>query len=1058
MTIHPVPQPPLKPVIGNLSQMDKETPVQSLMQLSREYGPFFKLRILDREIHVASSQELVDELSDETRFQKRVHLPLEEIRSFAGDGLFTAYGDEPNWARAHAILMPAFGPIGVRDMFPPMLDIADQMFTRWERFGPDSVIDVPDNMTRLTLDTIALAAFDYRFNSFYRDDMHPFVGAMVGALGESGARTRRLKVVNDLMLTTAWQYRHDIDLMRRVAGELIAERRADPGAAQKDDLLNRMLNGRDPKTGEGLSDENIMNQMITFLIAGHETTSGLLSFTTYLLLKNPEALARARAQVDAVLGDEMPTLEHMAELRYLDQILMESLRLWPTAPAFGLYPKEPTALAGKYPLTTKDTVLVLTPMLHRDPKVWGEDVEAFRPDRFAAENAEKLPPNAWKPFGNGARACIGRPFAMQEAQLVLAMMLQRFDFVLDDPTYQLKVHETLTLKPENLRIRARARRSGDSLRRSRVASVATQAPMKAPAVEIELPGDATLLTVLYGSNSGSAQAFARRIGDEAPAHGFRPVVAPMDDATGEMPAEGAVVVVTASYEGQPPDNAVQFVPYLEGLGAGALGDLRFAVFGCGNRQWARTYQAIPKRVDAALEAAGAARLHDRGEGDSGGDFFGAFDEWLAGFWPVLAESFGKAAAAVEAIQPLRVEFVSGGRASMLRLGDMEPGEVVENRELVDMGAPGARSKRHIEIALPEGMTYRAGDYLAVLARNPRGQVDRALRRFGLSHDRLVVLHRDGAGSGLPLDYPVAVGELLANYVEMAQPATRAQVARLAGITRCPPEKQALEALAGDGYEAGVIGRRMSLLDLLCSYESTPLDLAEFLSMLPTMKARQYSISSSPLWNPGHVTLTVAVVDAPAVSGLGQFHGVASTHLAGLEPGARVAIAVRPSQARFHPPADPETPMVLICAGSGIAPFRGFLQDRARMKAAGREVGPSLLYFGTNDPAVDYLYRDELQAWEAEGVVSLRPVFTHKPEGGLTFVQHRLWAERQELAEMFRKGANFYTCGDGKHMAPAVRETLMNIVVEVSGMDADKAQDWADTIERDHGRYVADVFA
>ena len=647
---------------------------------------------------------------------------------------------------------------------------------------------------------------------------------------------------------------------------------------------------------------------------------------------------------------------------------------------------------------------------------------------------------------------------MQEAQLVLAMMLQRFDFVLDDPAYQLKVHETLTLKPENLKIRARARRSGDSLRRARVASVAVQAPMKPAAAPVELPGDATLLTVLYGSNSGSAQAFARRIGDEAPAHGFRPVVAPMDDATGEMPGEGAVVIVTASYEGQPPDNAAQFLPYVEGLEAGALDDLRFAVFGCGNKQWARTWQAIPKRVDAALEAAGAARLHARGEGDSGGDFFGAFDDWIAGLWPALAESFGKEPAAVETAQPLRVEFVSGGRASMLRLGDMAPGEVVENRELVDMTAPGARSKRHIEIALPEGMTYRAGDYLAVLARNPQPQVDRALRRFGLAHDRLAVLHRDGAGSGLPLDYPVAVGEVLANYVELAQPATRAQVARLAEITRCPPEKQALEALAGDDYEVEVIGRRLSLLDLLSRHESTPLDFAEFLSMLPPMKARQYSISSSPLWNPGHVTLTVAVVDAPAASGLGQFQGVASSYLAGLEPGSRVAIAVRPSQARFHPPADPETPMVLICAGSGIAPFRGFLQDRARMKAAGRTVGPALLYFGTNDPAVDYLYRDELQGWEAEGVVSLRPVFTDKPEDGMTFVQHRLWAERQDVAGMFRDGATFYTCGDGKYMAPAVRETLMNIVVDVSGMGNEEAQAWADEMERDQGRYVADVFA
>ena len=127
-------------------------------------------------MHVVSSQRLVDELCDERRFNKRVHGPLQQIRAFAGDGLFTAYNSEPNWAKAHRLLMPAFGPLGVRSMFDRMVDIAHQMFVKWERFGASAVIDVADNMTRLTLDTIALCAFDYRFNSFYQNEMHPFVG------------------------------------------------------------------------------------------------------------------------------------------------------------------------------------------------------------------------------------------------------------------------------------------------------------------------------------------------------------------------------------------------------------------------------------------------------------------------------------------------------------------------------------------------------------------------------------------------------------------------------------------------------------------------------------------------------------------------------------------------------------------------------------------------------------------------------------------------------------------------------------------------------------------
>lgn len=1052
----PVPQPPLKPIIGNLAELDTDAPVQSFMAMAKKYGPFFKFQIFDRYSYLASSQELVNELCDERRFAKHVHPSLKEIRAFAGDGLFTAYGEEPNWQKAHRILMPAFGPIGVRGMFDQMLDIADQMFVRWERFGADAVIDVADNMTRLTLDTIALCAFDYRFNSFYQNEMHPFVGAMVGALQESGQRARRPKLVNNLMLSTARQYDANVRLMREVAQELIAERRADPRGREKDDLLGRMLNGVDPETGEGLSDENIGYQMITFLIAGHETTSGLLSFATYLLLRNPAVLQKARTQVDAVLGDEMPRIEHLAQLRYIEQILMESLRIWPTASIFAVRPRHDTLLAGKYPLTTADSIMILEPMLHRDPAVWGDDVEAFRPERFAPENAEKLPPNAWKPFGNGARACIGRPFAMQEAQLVLAMMLQRFDFVFDDPSYQLKIHETLTIKPDNLRIRARARRSSARLARGAVPAREPQ-PLRQPASTATAGPDATPLTVLYGSNTGSSEAFAHRIAADAAAHGFAATIAPMDDAAGKLPRDGPLAIVTASYEGQPPDNARQFVAAVEALGGDALAGVKFAVFGCGNRQWARTYQAIPKWVDAALEQAGATRLAPRGEADSGGDFFGAFDEWYAGFWPAASAAFGREAVVAEASAGLELTFVRGAREGALRLGDLQPATVVDNRELVDMSAPGARSKRHIEFALPEGMTYAAGDYLAVLARNPEASVDRVLRRFGLAADTQVVIGA-GAAGGLPVGQPISCGELLASYVELAQPATRAQVAALAAATDCPPEKQALAALAGESYEAEVLGRRVSVIDLLDRFHACTLDFAHYLGMLPMMKARQYSISSSPLWNPRHVTLTVAVLDAPALEGQGRHRGVASTYLASLAPGDRVSIAVRASNARFQPPVDAKTPMVMICAGSGLAPFRGFLQERAEQQAGGQAVGPALLFFGCDHPDVDFLYRDELAEWERRGVVAVLPTFMNQPDGEIRFVQHRVWAERARVAELFAAGGTVFVCGDGKNMAPAVRDTLISIYRETTGAGDADAELWADTVEREHGRYVADVFS
>ncbi|MFD0937648.1 cytochrome P450, partial [Methylobacterium trifolii] len=739
----PIPQPKPAPILGNLPDIDIHAPVQSMMRLARRHGPIFRLAIGARTVIILSSQSLVDEVCDESRFEKRLHAALVNVRDIGGDGLFTAYNDEPNWALAHRLLAPAFGPLGIRKMFPRMLDIAEQMLLRWERFGADAVIDVADQMTRLTLDTIALCAFDVRLNSFYRDEAHPFVAAMGGALDEAGARSRRPAIASKLNFPGTRRNEAAIRLLNAVADGLIAERRARPEAACGD-LLDTMLNGRDPTTGARLPDENIRYQIVTFLIAGHETTSGLLSFALHLLLKHPDALAQARAEVDAVFGAGPPTVEDLARLPYVEQVLQETLRLWPTAPAFALSPRAETRLAGRYAVTPEDVLMVLVPMLHRDPAAWGADAETFRPERFARADAEQLPPNAWKPFGTGVRSCIGRGFAMQEAHLVLAMVLHRFDLTADDPDYALAITETLTMKPHGFHMRARRRDTGNTAVSSRTALAmpsAPQRPLRTVPAEPETP-----LLVLYGSNTGSCEAFAARIAQEAGAQGYAAEAAPMDAYTGRLPREGAVILVTASYEGHAPDNARAFMDWAEGLEPGALAGLRYAVFGCGNRQWARTYQAIPKRTDAVLEAAGAKRLRPRGETDAAGDFFGGFDAWYAGLWTDLGAAFGKEA--VEAGQGgIVVEVVTGGRAGALRLPDLATGTVLENRELVDLSSPLGRSKRHVEIALPAGMGYRAGDYLAVLPRNPRATVDRALARLGFAADAQVVLRAANGGSG-----------------------------------------------------------------------------------------------------------------------------------------------------------------------------------------------------------------------------------------------------------------------------------------------------------------------
>ncbi len=443
-----------------------------------------------------------------------------------------------------------------------MWDILEQMLLKWERQGESERIDVADNMSRLTLDTLALCAFSYRFNSFYHNEMHPYVKNMLQVLQESGARAERPALMNRLMFFKARQRAEGIRNNHQIADELIAQRKKQGNPPGCKDLLALMLEGKDPQTGRGLSDENIRFQMITFLTAGHETTSGLLTFTLYELLDNPACLAKARGEVDRVLGNQNPRFEHLSQLTYIDQVLKETLRLWPIASAFAVQPYDKeTTIGGKYRVTQDQVILVFLPALHRDPKVW-VDPERFDPERFAPGNVEKIPENAWKAFGNGQRACIGRPFALQEATAALAGILQRFEISKADPDYQLRIKEAATIKPEGFCIKAK-RRNVVIASTAAVAAPAAQ-PKAVAAIDA---ATAIPLRVLFGSNSGSAEAFAQRIASDAKSHGYVSTLDTLDSAVGHLPHEGAVVIVTASYEGHPTDNAKQFVAWLEEFGA-----------------------------------------------------------------------------------------------------------------------------------------------------------------------------------------------------------------------------------------------------------------------------------------------------------------------------------------------------------------------------------------------------------------------------------------------------------------------------------------------------------
>lgn len=1064
-----IPGPKKRPLIGNLGLLHPEKPSQDLMRLARRYGEIFQLKIPSQpRFVIITSRRLTDEICDESRFQKRNHAALRELRYFAGDGLFTAYTEEKNWGKAHRVLTPAFAPMALNNMFDGMLDLANQLMLKWERMGPEHPVNVAEDFTRLTLDTIALCSFSYRFNSFYSQKMHPFVEAMVGAMLESGRRSGRLQVSNKLMVRHSQQYHKDIQVMEEVANSVIEQRRANPSRPGAEDILDTMLYAKDAVTGETLSDQNVRYQMITFLIAGHETTSGLLSFAVYELLRNPKVLARARAHVDAVLGGQDPVHADLARLTYIDQVLRETLRLWPTAPAFAVHPFEPTIIGGEYEVLPDDAVLVLTPSMHRDPTIW-ESPEEFRPERFEFEKVQELPSNAWKPFGNGKRSCIGRGFALQEAQLVLTMLLSRFDMHPVDPSYQLAINETLTIKPDNLQVRFEPRRDRPTPLAPKASTQAKESP--SPTQPVTTLKQATTpvrhdtpVRVWYGSNTGTSKEYARQICARATRLGYAAKSYPLDDAVEAIEADGLTIIVTASYEGEPPDNGRQFVNWLTEVPVGQLAGSRYAVFGCGNTDWARTYQRIPTLVDTELARAGAIRLVPRGIGNARGDLVGSFAEWHDNLWAAAGQAFGLEPTSLTVDgEPVTLQVNASRRATLLGEPLLAYGKVKSNTELVRMESPHAASKRYIEIALPPGQTYAVGDYLAVLPRNCAHAVNRVLARFDVAHDSTLSFASNAELAHLPTDAPVTAGDLFGGYVELAAPAARRHITRLAGAAQCPPEQEALHKLAReDSHNEVVLATRLSVLDLLEQHPSVNLPLAEFVAMLPPLRVRQYSISSSPLRDPQVATLTVAHVHGQARSGLGTYQGVASTFLANSRPGTQVPVLVQPSPAAFAPPMDLSTPMIMVCAGSGIAPFRAFLEDRAlRSTKEGIRPGPALLFFGCREPGTDQLHVGELQSWQEEGIVDVRTTFSRAPEEGpegpLRYVQDRVWADREDVVKLWCEGATIFVCGDGEKMAPAVRTVIERIYAHHAEKSADDAERWLAEMEHQQHRYVTDIF-
>ena len=353
------------------------------------------------------------------------------------DALFTAYDHEESWGIAHRIIAPTLSPQAMTVHFGEMRDTTAELLAKWKGLGSNNKITLVEQLNRLNLEATTLTLYGKKLNNL-EGPPHPMLAGMENSTGEAVMRPTRPGFLN--WLVYGGKFKRAIKAMRSYGAEMVAERKAHP--SDREDCLSALMNAKDPETGRGLTESQVIDEIVSMPI-GSSTAPCLITTAIYYLLKNPSVIANARAEIDSVIGDDQFQLEHLSQLKYVEGIVRESLRLSHAAPGFNLEPipdpeEKPVLLAGgKYEIAHNQPVIIVLAGVNRDPALFESPME-FRPERMMGESFEKLPRAATRWFGNGKRECIGKHYAWQWNMITLTMLLKEMDFEMADKTYDLE--------------------------------------------------------------------------------------------------------------------------------------------------------------------------------------------------------------------------------------------------------------------------------------------------------------------------------------------------------------------------------------------------------------------------------------------------------------------------------------------------------------------------------------------------------------------------------------------------------------------------------------------
>jgi len=603
------------------------------------------------------------------------------------------------------------------------------------------------------------------------------------------------------------------------------------------------------------------------------------------------------------------------------------------------------------------------------------------------------------------------------------------------------------------------------------------------------------LVVFYGSQTGTAEEFAGRLAKEGARYGLKGLVADpeeedmdniskLKDLEEEVGGPCLAVFMMATYgEGDPTDNAMDFNEKLQNDSI-EMDGLRYAVFGLGNKTYEH-FNAMGIFVDAKLEALGGRRVHDLGSGDDDANLEDDFITWKEAFWTKVCSELGIEANSddINTRQYLH---------KVLEEGDFKPekvytGEVARLRSYITQRPPfdvknpymspikvnknihkegSGRHCMHIEVDI-EGsrIRYDAGDHVAVYPTNNTDLVDRLGELLKIDMDTVFTMTNldEDSSKKHPFPCPTTYRTALLHYVDISAIPRTHILLELAKYTEDNEQKSKLELMSGttpEGkalYQKWIVDDVRHLTHILEDLNSCAPPVDHLLELLPRLQPRFYSIASSAKIHPTSVHICGVVVEYATPTGRTN-KGVATTWLrekiAVGEDYPKVPIYVRRSQ--FRLPNRVQTPVIMIGPGSGLAPFRGFIQERAWQKEQNKPVGPTLLYFGCRNKGHDYIYQDELEAWAENGVLDLHVAFS-RDQAEKKYVTHLLRETGEKVWKLLDQGGHLYVCGDAKMMAKDVRNIVKEISQEHGGMSSSEAETFVKKLETQK-RYSADVWS